>query len=435
MPRPRKTRIVTCRHFLWRLVNRNGTWYGDGRTNNTNVGRHSLDTKDEQEALRRLHDLDQSRAEDLGLAAKTERPTAAIKTVSLDDGVKIYREHYSRPLVAGGVAPGTQKRYRSALDKFVLFVKSRGVTTWNGITKQLLISYASHLEQTEYAPGNFYLPKTICDDITTVKQCIRHLIEELHLGNMQPIELQMQKPESQRHYCWRPEEVEAMVKLAKDSPDAKGLHPVIVGLACSGLRIGELASLRWGDIDMTKLVVQLTDERGHRSHSGRSRRTVKNHRSRSFPLHPDWAAVLELLPRVDSLVYHGPRGGRLKPDTARNAFKRYMIVPLMESFPCADDEQGFKDGRFHSFRHYFCSCCANNGVPERMVMEWLGHQDSEMIRHYYHLHDEEAKRRMNNLNFLGGADGRSVGGKEERLSKEDVEPPTSESGDDADGRD
>jgi hypothetical protein len=44
-----------------------------------------------------------------------------------------------------------------------------------------------------------------------------------------------------------------------------------------------------------------------------------------------------------------------------------------------------------------------------MVMAWLGHRDSEMVRHYYHLHDEEAKRRMADLDFLGGASGRSAG--------------------------
>jgi len=36
--------------------------------------------------------------------------------------------------------------------------------------------------------------------------------------------------------------------------------------------------------------------------------------------------------------------------------------------------------------------------------------------HYYHLHDEEAKRRMDGLDFLGGAGGRSVGD-EERSSE------------------
>jgi hypothetical protein len=38
-------------------------------------------------------------------------------------------------------------------------------------------------------------------------------------------------------------------------------------------------------------------------------------------------------------------------------------------------------------------------------MAWLGHQDSEMVRHYYHLHDDESRRRMNEINFLGGAAG------------------------------
>jgi hypothetical protein len=89
----------------------------------------------------------------------------------------------------------------------------------------------------------------------------------------------------------------------------------------------------------------------------------------------------------------------------------------------------------YTARHYFCSTCANNGVPERMVMAWLGHANSEMIRHYYHLHDEDAQRRMNSLDFLGAAGGRSAGQAEGNVEKEDVEPPTPEKSDDVDGRD
>jgi hypothetical protein len=53
--------------------------------------------------------------------------------------------------------------------------------------------------------------------------------------------------------------------------------------------------------------------------------------------------------------------------------------------------------------------CASNGVPERVVMAWVGHADSEMVRHYFHLHDEEAHRHMSRLHLLmgtvGGANG------------------------------
>jgi len=73
----------------------------------------------------------------------------------------------------------------------------------------------------------------------------------------------------------------------------------------------------------------------------------------------------------------------------------------MDRFPSVHNEQGFKDGKFHSFRHFFCSNCVNACVPERMVMERLGQQDSEMLRHYYHLNDQESGRRMGPLNPLG----------------------------------
>jgi hypothetical protein len=70
-----------------------------------------------------------------------------------------------------------------------------------------------------------------------------------------------------------------------------------------------------------------------------------------------------------------------------------------------------------------------------MVMDWLGHADSEMIRHYYHLHDPEAQRRMNDLDFLGGAGGRSAGQTEGNRDKEDAEPLPTGSSDDGDNRD
>jgi hypothetical protein len=80
-----------------------------------------------------------------------------------------------------------------------------------------------------------------------------------------------------------------------------------------------------------------------------------------------------------------------------------VLLPLAEQFPAPAGEIGFADGRLRSFRHYFASYCANDGRPERMVMEWLGHADSEMVRHYYHLHDEEAQRQMRRLDLLGEA--------------------------------
>lgn len=54
-------------------------------------------------------------------------------------------------------------------------------------------------------------------------------------------------------------------------------------------------------------------------------------------------------------------------------------------------------------------CATNKNISERAVMEWVGHADSAMVRHYFHLHDEEAQRQMQSLDLLGGAAGRSDG--------------------------
>jgi integrase len=141
----------------------------------------------------------------------------------------------------------------------------------------------------------------------------------------------------------------------------------------------------------------------------RKRREVKSSRSRSFPIHPNLLKVLQSLPRVDGYVFHGRRGGRLKPDTVRRVLVREVIQPLSAKFPTPEGEKGFQDGRLHSFRHAFCNTCANAGVPERVLMDWLGHNDAGMIRIYYHLHDKESRKQMNALDFLGGAGGRSAG--------------------------
>jgi integrase len=172
------------------------------------------------------------------------------------------------------------------------------------------------------------------------------------------------------------------------------------------MRISELAALRWADVDRAANVIRLTDEttRAPRKASG-ERRQTKNSRSRAFPVSTELKQVLaRLQPRNDGAIFHGPLGGRLKPDTVRTVLIREVLTPLADRYPSPPEDLGFKDGRLHSFRHFFCSTCANSGVPEAVVIKWLGHRDSQMVRHYYHLHDAEAQRQMQRLKFIGSTD-------------------------------
>ena len=59
-------------------------------------------------------------------------------------------------------------------------------------------------------------------------------------------------------------------------------------------------------------------------------------------------------------------------------------------------------------------------------MEWLGHQDSEMVRHYYHLHDDEARRQMARLDPLGRTGERLPGNHTGATNKNLETPPSPE---------
>lgn len=426
MPKNRKNKIISCKHFAWRLVSRNGTWYADGRSNEIDAGRHSLGTTDRKEAIQRVHELDQVRAEDLGLAPRSlESSEQRAAPLTLEAGRKLYEKYIARPRVTGGVRKSTQKRYRTVFDKFIEFARGIRIECWNQVTAEVLTDYASHLASKGYAY------KTLRNELTTLKQAVRYLIKSGRLPGMSPIELKLRKAESQPAYCYRFSEVEAMVIHCQSQPNLQWLHGVLVTLACTGLRIAEVASLRWSDVDLERGRLSLTDETASRPIDGIQPRELKSGRSRSFPIHSQLLKVLKEVPRTGTFLFRGPRGGRLKPDTVRRVLVRELIEPLSEQFPTPQRERGFKNGRLHSFRHYFCSTCANSGVPERIVMDWLGHADSEMIRHYYHLHDEEARRRMDSLDFLGEASGRAAGGNEATTNEEDT-GPISDSAADAD---
>ena len=400
MPKKRKYERVIANYFTWIVGSRSGVFYADGRSNAVSAGRHSLGTKDHDEAMLQLRELDRVCAVRLGLADRSILESTAKPPLMLAGGWDRYRLHVSRSRVAGGAKASTVKRYRAVFDKFIRFAAEHRIRSWNEVGKSALLSYAAWLDEEGYAYATEYL------ELTTLKQAIKWFVDEGDLPRSAIVCLQLSKPVGTGTYCWTADEVRAMVDRCRSHHALAWLGEVLVALACTGLRISELGALRWSDIDWEANVISIRDEstQAHRRNNRQPRET-KTGRGRCFPIHRDFRAVLEGMSRCDDgSVFHGPKGGKLKPDTVRRVLIRDVILPLAKRFPTPKGETGFKDGRLHSFRHFFCSVSANNGVPEQVVMEWLGHRDSRMVRHYYHLHDEEAQRQMNRLDILGPAD-------------------------------
>ena len=180
------------------------------------------------------------------------------------------------------------------------------------------------------------------------------------------------------------------------------MRAILLTLAYTGMRVSELAGLRWTELDLNQGTICLKNESQRKHKPTQDRRTLKSGKSRSFPLHSEVRQVLVTIEQhSDGRVFHGPLGGKVKPDKLRRALIRDVLQPLADKFPVSVGNSDFADGRLHSFRHYFCSACVNANIPERVLMDWLGHSSSRMVRHYYHLHDAESQRHMRKLEDNG----------------------------------
>lgn len=401
MPRKRKKELIQCQHYRWLVGQRNGVFFADGRSNAQGLGRHSLGTKDQSQALEELKQLDLVMAEKTGrippaAASATAAPSVNGTRQSLLDlevGRQVYIAYVNRPAPLGGAKPGTAQRYKAVFDKFLPFLRARGIEHWNSVDEQSVGAYAEWLDKKDYATDTLYF------EITTIKQTIGWLILDGRLPEGSAVHLRVHRSEATNRYCWRQEEVAAMLGHCFADPKLHWLGFVLLGLATTGLRIGELADLRWTDLDLEAGILRLPDRRLHAVRSKRHlARSTKGRRGRSLHIHDQLqVALLRLKRHTDGYIFRAACGGKLDPDKVRKALIRDVQATLSVRFPKVGDEPAFEDGTPHSFRHFFISTAANNNVPERVVQEWLGHRASKMVAWYYHLHSEQSKEQMKKM--------------------------------------
>lgn len=396
MPRKRKNERLRYRYFEWIISRLNGVWRADGRSNRINVGRHSLVTRDLEEAKRRLELLDRKMAVKYNLADRSVlNESDEIPMLTLEEGWKEYKRHISRPLELGGLAPSSQWRYESVFTPLLGYASLCKVRFWNQITARFLQDFIAWRKQ------NGCMFSTLSNDATQIKTMINWLIDENYLPSSCKIKLKVAKPGKSDRYCYTNEQVEAMIQHCQCSSKLTWLHLIVVALSHSGIRIEELVDLKWSDITITdgEWTLVLTDERSHKGAED-DRRTKKNKKGRTLPVHPRLRRLLESLPRSkDGYICRNSRGGRLSHRSARNGLIKHVIKPLVHRFPASPGVPGFVTGRLHSFRHYFISECVNQQIPQLMILNWVGHSSSAILQLYYTQRPRQAAEHMNKLRF------------------------------------
>ena len=297
MPKKPNNQVV-CEFSAWNLFRRDGVFYADGRMNTPSLGKHSLGTRDRDDALAALRQLDRR------LAVRHEKaqplPTDTHQQVPIAEGWNRYLCHVGRPDVLGGASEDTSKRYHAVRDKHQLFCTKHGLANWNQISKAHIVAYGADLSKRQYSDATVYL------ECTLLKQVIKWMIEEEKvLPESHRVRLALRRSHQSNTYCYSRDQIRAIIETCRNSPALLWMADVLIALATTGMRIGELAGLRWTDIDMNVGVITLHDTR----HSGRHAkagavRTVKGRRGRRVPIHMHLRTILEKLAhRPDGRVF------------------------------------------------------------------------------------------------------------------------------------
>ncbi len=270
------------------------------------------------------------------------------------------------------------------------------------INRKTLELYATWLRLKSENKRRNYSNRTIAFELSVLRTINIFLCREKHISESSRISIAIPKFEDSDRYCYRKEEVNIILELCFSQVNLEWLGQLLSTLAATGIRIGEAAQLRWTDVDFENGIIHIRDERSHtRKQFAGTARTTKGKRSRTIPVHSGLIEILKSISRLrDGFLFHGPLGGRLKPDTVRNIFVRHVITPLKGQFPTPSGETGFEHGRLHSFRHYFVSECCRQGIPEARIMSWVGHRDSKILARYRHLRPEDGQEQMKGLDLI-----------------------------------
>ncbi|TCK75878.1 tyrosine-type recombinase/integrase [Acidipila rosea] len=192
---------------------------------------------------------------------------------------------------------------------------------------------------------------TIQKEVTTLKHALKLAVEwELLQRNVAQGAKMPKAPEGRTRYL-SPSELKTALEAA---PEWMRLPLALA--AFTGMRRGELLSLRWTDVDLENRRLYL--------------RETKNGSLRVLPLNELAFRLLANLPQSTpgDLVLDGLDGQKL------SVYTRRLFQGL-----------GIQDASFHSLRHTAASWLVMGGVDLYAVGQLLGHRTPRMTQRYAHL--------------------------------------------------
>lgn len=276
--------------------------------------------------------------------------------------------------------PSTRSRYQVVLDNFIA---DHSEVALGDISRQLVREWVADLSRS-------HAPASVHKTIGVLRQVLAMAVAEnrLVVNPVDKVELPAVETVEQRFIT-----LEQLHVLA----NAAGEHrPLVYVLGTCGLRFGEVAELRWRDLDLQKLQIRVT-----RSVTLVDNQFVvgspKNGKGRTVSLP---AFVAELLAPTksseDFLVFPDSQGGHMRGTNVRrrwwsDAVAAAQLFPRIER-NAAGDEITVYDFKLHELRHTAASLAIQAGANVKSLQNMLGHASAALtLDRYGHLYESDVE--------------------------------------------
>jgi integrase/recombinase XerD len=146
----------------------------------------------------------------------------------------------------------------------------------------------------------------------------------------------------------------------------------------AGMRVGEIASLKWADVLDKDLKPKTMFYLKAENTKAKEARQVHLNAKLQKELASYWAQ-LNRWKKPQRPVIQSQKGGHFTPNSMVQAFKRVF------------DAAGIEDASSHSGRRWFITQMAHAGVSPKVIMELAGHKQLTTTQRYIDVTDEQKR--------------------------------------------
>ncbi|MCV7316310.1 site-specific integrase [Mycolicibacillus parakoreensis] len=176
-------------------------------------------------------------------------------------------------------------------------------------------------------------------------------------------------------------------------------------LALSGLRRGEIAGLRWGDVDLDAGVLRVANNRVQAGNTSVENQPKSATSRRELPLTDRMKMVLRAARsrQAAERLAVGPSYGPGEYVVSNEVGQPYAPQTLSRYWRQAVEAAGIRHIKLHAARHTCATLMHLDGVPTAVVAAWIGHKDASLtMRLYAHSQDDALRQAGSSLDRVTG---------------------------------